>query len=344
MRNIGIVTLWGNGNYGNRLQNYAVERLVSKVGFNPFTIVFDSSRNSFTAFSKIKALVSERVKSPKLPARRKAFDRFNKNYLHPLDISRHEECDAFVCGSDQVWNYTFPEFSPEMFLSFAGDRATASLSASFGVSIVPDKLKPFYSAMLNNIDYISVRESAGADLVKDICGRDAEVLFDPTMAIEAEEWRSLSEDSTHPSGRYVFDYFLGQRPENIDERIKKEFGIETTISFNNVKQPSWFDADPLDFVSVIAGADAVVTDSFHGAVFSILFEKPFVVFERNTLEKSMSSRLDTLLSKVHLECNHSINLHSLRDCKRADKPVLEILESERAKTMSFLLRAFGDIA
>lgn len=341
MTTIGIVTLWGNTNYGNRLQNLAVERLVLQQGLCPRTLVYAPTNNG--PLQRLKAKVSEFLHTPQMAGRRKAFDRFNQNYLHPLDISRQSECAAFICGSDQIWNYTFPEFGPEMFLAFANDKPTCALAASFGVSSVPDELSSFYASLIEQIDFISVREDAGADLVRQLSGRSAEVLVDPTMALAKDEWEALAVREVQTRKPYAFTYFLGKRPDGLEDRIKRELEIDDTVSFNDVKRPEFFAADPLEFVASIAQSSVVVTDSFHGAVFSIIFEKPFIVYRRDTAEKSMASRLATLLGIFGMEKNNINKLSSLNECVRPGIETKRKLETERSKVDSFLSLALQGI-
>lgn len=342
MSKVGIVTLWGNANYGNRLQNFATERLISQQGLEPYTLTIPLRKASrlFQAKSKIV----ERLRTPRMNARRKRFDAFNERYLHPVDYFFHEKCDAFLCGSDQVWNYTFPEFSSEMFLSFSNGKPTCALSASFGVSEIPANLKPIYSDYISKIDYISVRERAGAELVRIICNREAEVLIDPTMALGRDEWDRIKTDFTMPDKPYVFTYFIGERPRKLNERIARELGYSSIISFNDITCPNWFDADPLTFVGAIAHADVVVTDSFHGVAFSIIYEKPFIVFERNTSEKSMASRIDTILDTFKMESNRLSNLNCLDECTKPGMECQLILENEKLKVGRFLTHAFERVA
>lgn len=343
MSKIGIVTLWGNHNYGNRLQNYAVERLIGSLGFEPRTIVIKDLNSRNHLLHSIKVRISEKIKNPQMAVRKKAFDVFNNTYIHPIDMIEQIECSALICGSDQIWNYTFPEFSSEMFLSFAKGRQTISLSASFGVSTIPDEKRTFYSEMIRSLDYISVREEQGAKLVKSLSGRDATVLVDPTMALGEKEWTRLVDGMERPLEPYVFTYFLGRHPNELNKRITNELGYKKVISFNNQAVPSYYAASPLDFVSMIAGSSAVITDSFHGAVFSIIFDKPFVVFDRSTMERSMSSRLDTLLRKFHLERNHISNIISFADCINGGSTAALIIKEEQKKAIDFLENALSGI-
>ena len=344
MKNVGIITLWGNTNYGNRLQNLATEYLIAELGLSPYTLVLKSPAEHADKITRIKAGIAERIRTPLLRLRRKSFDSFNSTYLHPVGMEYVGDCSAFVCGSDQIWNYTFPEFSPAMFLSFAGGRRTCALAASFGVDSVPKELIGFYTEMLAGVEYISVREEAGAKLVSEITGREVDVLVDPTMAVGRTTWEKLISSEAEMGDRYVFDYFIGTRPHELNNRIESELGYNKIVSFNNKRAPEWFAEGPLSFVNAIAHSDVVVTDSFHGVAFSIIFNRPFVVYERNTSEKSMSSRIDTILNKFDMGVNRESGLVSLAGCKSPGQEAQLILEQEQAKVADFLNRALGDVA
>ena len=334
MATIGIVTIWGNFNYGNRLQNYAVERLVEQLGHNPLTLL---PQNRMPLIRKMKAGLSERVRTPGMQQRKKNFDLFNSECMHGVPFGRQETCDAFLCGSDQIWNYSFPEFSESMFLTFSGDRPTASIAASFGVDSIPEFYQPVYSQGLSHIDRISVREEAGAHLVKQLSNKDALILADPTMALEASDWRTLSLQSIieHPE-HYALTYFLGNRPEGIKGIVSELFGLNEIVALNDVSCREFYSIDPRQFVALLDGADVVLTDSFHGAVFSILLQKRFVVFERASADLPMGSRLETLLSKFGLKANLVHEPADIHNCREPDSATMDILDEERAKIRSFV--------
>ncbi len=348
MCEIGIVTLWGNNNYGNRLQNYAVERIVEDAGLRPRTILPRQLRSCFNAswLSRTKSHLLELINNRNMVARRANFDRFNRNYLHTLDFKDQGRCVGLICGSDQIWNYTFPEFSEDMFLGFADGRPTISLSASFGVSEIPDSMTRFYRDQLRSIGRISVREERGAELVRELAGREAEVLVDPTMGVSLTEWEEVLPSIQKPAEDYAFTYFLGKKPANLESRIQSELGCSNSVSFNDLTFPEYYDKDPLEFVAYLAGASSVVTDSFHGAVFSILFGKPLILLDRQSTEQSMTSRLDTLASKFNV-------VKSSLDCDWSDAisrnastyaSIGKVLNEERLRIRGFLNDSLQSIA
>lgn len=343
MNNVGIVTLWGNFNYGNRLQNYAVERLVERMGFSPITLKVPPKRSFGMGLQRLKHEIYTKIKQPEMANRKKAFDRFNDEYLHGRPFNEEKRCKAFLCGSDQIWNYTFPEFSSRMFLDFASGRPASSISASFGVSSIPESLTETYRLCFDGLDRISVREDAAVRLVKELSGRDAVLLADPTMALTRDEWSSFLSEEKCPQVPYVVSYFLGRKPDDIEDKVLSELGDVQIVHLNDPADREFFSVDPRDFVGLIANAVFVLTDSFHAAVFSIVFDKRFAVFERDTKEKSMSSRIQTLLDVFSLEKNKVGRHASLGECSAGGERAGKTVEKKRGEVMDFLSLALEGV-
>lgn len=167
-RKIGIVTLLGNYNYGNRLQNYAVEKMVEELGYVPVTLRYEKKQERKLVASQIKNFLKYFVAfCPGIygncSRRYLNFKRFNHKFLHIIKIKDlfeiNEKYDAFFVGSDQVWNPN--EISDLMFLKFAEPNKRFSIAASFGTSILPDNLEEIYKEGLENMNAISVREQMG---------------------------------------------------------------------------------------------------------------------------------------------------------------------------------------
>lgn len=245
--------------------------------------------------------------------RKEKFRGFQEKHLHISDrtITRENCCDlewldshdCFVCGSDQIWNPTYATTSELAFLSFMPGK-TVALSPSFGLSEIPETVKADYRKWLNGIDVLSVREEAGQKIIKELTGREATVLLDPTMAIRRAHWERLSRkpDAALPE-RYILTYFLGRVTKRYAKRIgeiSRKTGLPVVNLFN-IEQPGYYCFDPGEVLHAIRNADMVLTDSFHGTVFSILFQRDFLVFPRDEGGKSMHSRLATLLRKFALE-------------------------------------------
>lgn len=183
------------------------------------------------------------------------------------------------------------------------NKPKISYAASFGVSEIPDKLKKEYIDGLNSIDHISVRESAGKDIVEKLTEKEATVVLDPTLLLTKEEWKELINDRQEYTEKYVLTYFLDQ-PNKLNSQYIKDYAKQKGYIIKNlvdIHDKELWVADPSEFVNLFSQAEAIFTDSFHACVFSIIFEKYFEVFERNTELPSMNSRIDTLFSDLGLE-------------------------------------------
>lgn len=250
--------------------------------------------------------------------------------------------DYFVCGSDQIWNPNYATTSELAFLSFAPDRSVA-LAPSFGVSQVAEEKREQLAGWISGVRHLSVREEAGSKIIKELTGRDAPVLLDPTMAINAEKWRSLAKkpEVNFPE-RYVLTYFLGRMTDTYHNRIRKiaaDTGLPV-IQLFNIEDPNYYSLDPNEVLYAISHADIVLTDSFHGSVFSVLFQRDFLVFRRDEGGESMHSRLATLLQKFGLTDRLDNGANEVRHIP-AEKwmQVGEILETERNRTRAYLKNA-----
>jgi len=190
---------------------------------------------------------------------------------------------------------------------------------------------------------LSVREEAGAKIIKELTGRDAVVLVDPNLMLTKEQWLLISKTAIHkPNKPYLLTYFLGGIcPENKEKiySIARDKNLEV-VNLEDLEDEVRYVADPAEFLDYINSSAIVFTDSFHGTVFSILFEKPFVVFDRIDNIQSMSSRIDTLLSKFKLDSRKWENVKNTDDIFNIDfSHVPEILEFERKKAIDYLKNA-----
>lgn len=363
-KKIGIITLCGYHNYGNRLQNYALQSVLEKLGFSVLTIknitiqqkssLFERVyRNRGNFLNLVYAKYHNRKNKKLHNERTQRFFEFSKKYIEETDYTiselsipddLSEKFDFFVTGSDQVWNPELNRGSSVEFLQFAPSEKRISYAASFGVSKIPEHVKTDFKERLNQMAHISVREEAGARIVKELTGRDAEVLIDPTMLLDKEEWISIAKaPAFKPKKNYLLTYFLGDGSKEYKQwinHISKTFDLEVI----NLLDPDAKDAyltDPGEFIDLINNAALMCTDSFHGSVFSILMHTDFMVFDRiEKNEATMGSRIDTLLNMFELT---SRKWH--KDIKDDDvfntsfTHVDEILNVERQKAMKYLKNA-----
>ena len=255
-----------------------------------------------------------KTESPKelTETRRKSFQSFSDQFLHidtnifASGTSQFIDCyDAYICGSDQIWNPTYKSTGSAYFLQFAPEYKRIAFAPSFGLSSLPDSLHAIYKEWLNGIPYLSVREEQGAKIIKELTGRDALVVPDPTLCLNREQWEEAEKKPEFADGQpYVLTYFLGNET-NKDRRFIEAYaklaGVKI-INLFDMREPEYYATDPAEFVWLIHHAKAMFTDSFHGTVFSIIFHTPFLVFDRiESGGTKMSSRIETLLKMTNLE-------------------------------------------
>lgn len=259
--------------------------------------------------------------------------------LNNIPTDKLSGFDFFSVGSDQVWNPTYPETSEIKFLTFANDNQKVTFAPSFGISELPDFTKEYYAKWLSSFPMLSVREDRGAQIIKELTGKDATVICDPTMTISKKEWEAFeakpSFDTTTP---YALTYFLGNESNKYRKyinKVAKDKGLNI-INLFDLREAEHYITGPAEFIYLIHHADAVFTDSFHAAVFSILFKKDFVVFDRIEDGRSMSSRLKTLLSKFNLS-DRMFDSMRKRDFSNIDFSKTDyILEQEKNNALDFL--------
>lgn len=358
MKKAAILTINDNNNYGNRLQNYAVQESLIKYNVEVKTIinntVFKEKITLNNIFSKVFNKVKNKLiksKNTENAKRLQYFNEFNKKifwYNTEININNipeelNSEFDCFFSGSDQVWNPNFLRMSDIDFLTFADKNKRNSISASFGISKIPDNLKNFYKKNLNELSNISVREDAGKKIVEELTGRkDVEVLVDPTMLLDASEWDKVSKKPQQlRNDKYILNYFLGELSEERKKeinRIAKENNCEV-INILDKKSP-FYQTGPSEFLWLEKNAFLICTDSFHSSVFAILYNRPFIVFDREGNGQGMNSRIETLISKFKLK-NREYNGKNItkENLEHDYTEAYKILDEERKKSDNFLRKA-----
>lgn len=362
MGKIAISTIIDYENYGNRLQNYAVQEVLKSLGYTVDTMIFSGKplsnkigRLSQLSYKDIFLKLNNRTKdyfNKKKKQRIQNFREFSVKYIdeknYPyLDNDSYDEFlssyDFFITGSDQVWNPIFRKGSSIDFLTFAPIDKRIAYAPSFGIADIPTEYVEKYKIWLTEMASLSVREEAGAKIIKNLTGRDAAVLVDPTVMLTKEKWLSIAKPSLFkPSKNYMLTYFLGGIPEEYEANIRnisKKNDLDI-ISLGDMRIKQTYLADPGAFIDFINSASVLCTDSFHGAVFSILLETPFIVFERKGKEPSMNSRIETLLSTFQLESRLEKNIKNNSEIFQVDySHVSDILETERRKAHKYLKNA-----
>lgn len=337
-------------NYGSILQSYATYSIVRQLGYNVDVINYkDIPRNKITqikltlfiripmlfCIKEIKKKINSIIATNKkeyidiVRNRSKVMDTFvNNNFTFTkkcnsiADVQEViNDYDKILIGSDQLWgiaeiirDYHTLNFVPE-------DKPKISYATSFGVSHLPNYIYPATSRFLKRINKLSVRESSGAQIIKEVSNRTAKVVVDPTLLLSDEEWSRIAGERIIKEP-YIFCFFLGNNP--IHRSFAKKFQTHTNLPIVSMLYLDEYipsdtdyantyinDASPNEFINLIKNAEYIICDSFHASVFSIIFKKQFFTLDRykQTSSNSRNTRIHSLFQNLGIT-NHHINVES----------------------------------
>ncbi len=365
MKRIAIITLNSYFNYGNRLQSYALQKIIRDLSKNNLVetiwikkyksklekkiITYNNIRNYIINRHNWKHLI-DTGKCFYDAIREYNFKKFSDKYIYSVfdyevKSNLNSRYEYFIVGSDQIWNPEYTDLKNE-FLQFADRNKRIAYAASFGVSAIKSSKVDVVKRGLEGIDFISVREYAGAKIVKDLTGREVPVLVDPTLLLTTDEWDKIIERPVwYRDEKYILVYFLSKLPDKIKKDIhnlSEQYKLKI-VDLMDKENIDYFCSPPSEFLYLIKNCFLMYTDSFHGTVFSILNKRPFVTCSREG-GINMDSRIDTLLSMFHLE-NRKIskeNNYEIANPMEIEFPYVEaILERERQRSKEFLCKALN---
>ncbi len=298
-KKVGILTWHQYYNFGSMLQAYALQTALGKLGidneiinyFDPQTFSPPSSTDNLKyLIKKVCSCIGLRKVLPDYFS----FERFYHEKLRKSKVvaddaglkqlSQNYRCIVF--GSDQIWAPNV--YNPVYMGSFA-DRDSVKLisyAASIGLNDIPEALRSTYRSLLLEFSQIAVREEKGKNLLKECCGLDARVVLDPTLLIEAKEYRKLQKPVYQVNKPYIFCYFLNKNHQYRErvEAYSKKTGYEIYGVSVSEQDGEWMHllpaTGPEEFLWLVDHAETVFTDSYHGTIFSIQFHKAFWTFER----------------------------------------------------------------
>lgn len=352
MKKIGIITIIDNNNYGNRLQCFALNRYCKLISndIQILTLKNDSYSNQKKLYLfrvMREKILKNKEKYESHGIRRQNFNLFDKEISY---FSKRITCysnlnsfDYLIVGSDQVWNPNYRRLRDVDLLTIVPGNKRIAFSASFGVNDIPDKIKPRVANELKKFKSISVREDRGKEIVEELTGRkDVEVLVDPTMLLTSEEWDKVSKKPKMlKTDKYILNYFLGELSEKRKKEIQK-VAQENNCEIINIldKNSPFYECGPSEFIYLEKHAFLICTDSFHSSVFAILYNRPFIVFDREQKNvANMNSRLETLLNKFKLENRKYKEKITKENLNHDYTEAYKILEKERIKADEFLRKA-----
>ena len=383
MKKIGLVLSYKETNYGAQLQAFATQVVVEKFGHSTEIIDYSPKNGDrhivlsrgilrffyeqflFKRRAKKHTTSNDQLFLKNKQERIEQYQLFIKRRLHNIvKVSGYSQlascgkkCDAVLIGSDQKWTPGF-SFGNVNSLRFVPDYIRKiSYATSLGVSEYPKYCWPSARKAWNRIDFLSVREQQGADIIKQVCGPDisVRVVVDPTYLLTKEQWEELIPTEKKSEEKYVFCYFLGN--DDSSKLIARKFADEKKLKLVSVlSKESYSPLDqtyadflvtgngPEDFINWIRGAEYVLTDSFHGTAFSVINEKQFFIFYRKRAEATTrNSRIDNILQKWGLQDRlvpPGETDAKLLSTKSIDySKVTERVLTEREKSLQFLKEA-----
>lgn len=224
LKSAGILTFTYGDNYGQRLQNLAMQEFLKKYFNEVYTIRQIEKTSSIFKRTKhtVKLLLEGRYQALKM--RKMHFKRFDDSYIHfysrAIDVNNitgfpEEKFDFFICGSDQVWSPYSCDVNSTFFLTFTKRDKRIALSPSIASEDIPQEKISKFREYFMGFNYISTREYSGSNLVRKLTGKKVETLIDPTLLFDSDFWSSYEEcPSRMCDGQYAVCYFLGDSNQN----------------------------------------------------------------------------------------------------------------------------------
>lgn len=360
---IGLLSYHNSVNYGAVLQIYALKRTLEKLGANVSVIDYRSISSEYSSF-----LLSKAIKDIGLPralakylyyiifarktieVKKEKFTEFininfnlTRHFKSVVEFVSENDFDIVICGSDQIWNPEITNgFDKMMFCDFYNHKTQKySYAASVGdVEIIGTKeMKKEFFKLIKNFNGITVREKELADFISQNSDINPLVTLDPTLLLNATEYRVI-ENVKKPVEKYVLVYQLSRYPRSIEvaQLLAREKNLKIKEIVNNPyilhKDKSMlFTESPSEFLNLVRNAEYVITNSFHGTIFSIIFKKNFYTI----LSRTRTSRITNLLNT--LDINNRLIYENVdtftRDSINYDK-VDVILAQEREKSINYL--------
>lgn len=372
MIKIGVLSLPLNWNYGGILQQYALSEYLRKKNFTPILFSRRANRKSFfklilvkTKWNIIKILNKLNTLNflPLIATesfKKKYLTNITKDFFSSEEISsfiKRNEINHFIVGSDQIWNVGATPSIHDSFLGFV-DKDKNNVLASYAPSFAHDDWK--YSAkqtidskiLLKNFSFISVRETSGVELISKHFEVNSIRVLDPTFLLDLKDYHKLLENkniNNYKNKKTIFSYIFEngvERTKIITKNAKKN-NLET-ISFcglnniSNLIKNNNMNYSVESWLYSLKNSSFVITDSFHGMVFAIIFKKNFYVLLN---QRNGTSRINSLLKDLGLESRIIDDLDQIQyDSSGIDWNSVEIrLEKLKLISMNFLDKFFDEV-
>lgn len=350
---IALTTWFHHQNYGTALQAIALFEVIKSFGYDvdvvdyiPHNTRYTNEKHTF--FSDSERFVDEARTNRFEQFVEKSFE-FTKKCVDDEDfISLNKKYKAFVAGSDQIWSPIV--FDSRYYLDYVSDnRKKISYGSSFGVPIVKnDMVRDRMANLMSQFAHLAAREDAGVRLIQEVAERDAIQVLDPTLLLSYDEWtKIIPPRKSKKKDKYILCYFLGDNQNQWKhvERISKQYKLPVKVIPTFTKDESYGELQhgvgPVELIKLIDSAELVLTDSFHGSLFAIIYSKPFYAFERFHKDDpvSQNSRLYNILKLLNIK-DHLIGYEDQIRSKYDDKidfiKIHKIIDENRQHSVAYL--------
>lgn len=355
---IGILTFHRSSNYGAILQALALTKAIHKIGINAEIIdyrceVLENNRMPIIIYKGVtlKEIISSTIHFFVRKKKNNNFKSFidkhvdisEKVYFNHDDLLRANQLyDLFITGSDQVWNYNLTRFDKAYFLDFvAENHKKNSYAASFGFSTLPEKFNSTYTNLISTFNNISVRELSGNKIINKLIDMNVPIMMDPVFLLSRDEWNQYSSQTKYEDYILVYtvkksnDLLLYANELSKKYKCKVIYISDKIIPKSNMKYIRG--CSPSTFLGLIRDAKYIVTNSFHGVAFSIIYNKQFQV----EIPNATGTRIESLLNSLNLN-NRIIkkqnNMDNFHQCKEIINysNINKIIALKKAESVEFL--------
>lgn len=354
MRKVIISTYCHWTSFGSILQSFALQYLIKRIGAEPATITF-ASEEQIPLVKRVKPGLNMEtanflfriMNKKKLEQGRGRCFQFMDERINRITVASKEQlpnefpsADIYIAGSDQIWHPALCR--RDSFLDYAPmDKKRISYAASMGVLDIPPENEKKFAALLQNFDSISVREEDMISVIQKYIDKPVLQHIDPTFLISASDWRQY-ENAYDIKKPYILVYALywDRALNEYLKKIYKKTGYQI-VSIQDAIRPIYankrvIDAGPAEFLWLIDHAQAVVTSSFHGTAFSVIFNKPFYP----VLNPNAPSRINSLLKTLHVPTASTLDV--LMDFLPDYKIVNTRIKQETERSTDYLRREIFD--
>ena len=352
MKKVGVITFSKSINPGAFLQAYALQQVLKKNKYDASLIDYqnsiDKKRYSVISTKTIKALFGSMFYLPLELSRKHNFSRAQKNLTY---TTLEDNYDVAIAGSDQIWNPTLFDGQLDEKYFLDGIKATKKISyaASVANESIINRYENDFRKNLKKLNHISVREEAAKKKLEKLVNTPIQVTIDPVLLLNEDEWAASIKHKKIIEEPYVFTYFVGgiSKKEiaplsNVCEKLGMKCVSYSKRPLEKHIFAHAYNDGPFDFLAKLRDSQLVLTSSFHGVAFSIIFRKKFYYF---LPRQGRRSRIDNILNLLGLtnriiETENDISRINLEDIKY--EKVQERLEKERNRSLKWLINAIED--